>query len=146
MSHRKTTWTRTPTPPIYIAPAAAYMHRTNKSAQLTLDALTYQCNRGGALYKQHKWPEALEAFTKASEMVPNDAAYRDRLGKALMKLGRDAPAVTALQKAVALAPSNKRYTAHLTRAQRGPGFWECLRTVRLPRRKLTRPERPRVAL
>lgn len=51
-----------------------------------------------------RWPEALQAWHKASLAAPGDADVHNALGQAQAAAGDHAAAVAALQRAVALAP------------------------------------------
>lgn len=70
---------------------------------LQLFAPTY-FNLGLALFRLHRYGDALSNFRKAVEINPNDAEYLDLLGNAHSQLGQRAEARAALERSIEVNP------------------------------------------
>jgi len=62
---------------------------------------------------QRELDEALKLASKATELVPDEAAYQDTLAEVYFQRGDREAAVTAAQKCVSLAPASKMFAARL---------------------------------
>ena len=64
---------------------------------------------GSALYRLERYEEALAAYTRATELAPEDAAYHNNRGLALSKLDRYEDKLGAYTRAAELAPEEAVY-------------------------------------
>jgi tetratricopeptide (TPR) repeat protein len=72
--------------------------------------------RGLLLLKAERPQEALDAYTRAAELSPQNAAHVDGRGQALSRLGRHAEAIEAHRRAAALAPTDAGVLANAARS------------------------------
>jgi tetratricopeptide (TPR) repeat protein len=70
-------------------------------------------NRGEALTRQEKWPDAEAAYREAIRLDPSVAKYHDELGDVLAMQNKWADAEASFRNAVRIMPANAEYMANL---------------------------------
>jgi Flp pilus assembly protein TadD len=78
-----------------------------KILQANPSNLKAQANLAAALYALHRYADAASAFSRASELSPQDPYLLTNLGTALQKAGKEQEAKQAFAKAFALRNAPK---------------------------------------